>query len=82
MAHCAFRTTLTAVAGDQSFSSLAGTRPNRCSLGGNLSPRSSAMRSAVSKSRRTTGKWMQRSASMPGYCEPSPGKRKASLPVP
>ena len=57
-------------------------RPNRCSLGGTVSPRSRAMRSAVSNRRRTSGKWKQRSASIPGYCEPSPGKRKARPPAP
>ena len=32
------------------------------------------------KPARTSGKCTQRSASMLMYCEPSPGKRKASLP--
>ena len=60
-------TTLTAVAVDQSFSSPPGTGPKRCSLGGTISPKSRAIRSAVSNIARTSGKWKQRSASMPGY---------------
>ena len=41
------------------FVALVGTA-EECSLGGIGSPTSRAMRSAVSKSRRTTGKWMHR----------------------
>ncbi len=48
-----------------------------------VSPRSRAMRSAVSKRRRTSGKWKQRSASMPGILRAlRPGKRKARPPRP
>ena len=43
------------------------------------SPASRAIRSDVSKRARTSGKCGQRSASIPGYCDPSPGKRKASF---
>ena len=40
MAHWAFRTTFTAVAGDHSFSSRSAAGANRCSLGGIASPMS------------------------------------------
>ena len=78
-AHCAFRTTFTAVAVDQrpAAPSDSSARPNRCSLGGTVSPRSRAMRSAVSNCRRTSGKWRQRSASIPGYCDPLAGEQES-----
>ena len=44
-----------------------------------LAPDSLAIRSEVSKRVRTSGKCGQRSASMPGYCDPSPGNMNARL---
>ena len=46
---------------------------------GTASPDSRAILSAVSSSARSSGKCGQRSASIPGYCEPSPGNKNASV---
>ena len=73
-AHWALRTTFTAVAVDQSFSSPPGTGPNKCSLGGTVSPRSRAIRSAVSNSRRTSGKWKQSRRACRDTASPRPGR--------
>ena len=50
------------------------------SLGGSMVPDSQARRSEVSNSARTSGKCRHKSASIPGYCEPSPGNRNARPP--